>query len=919
MRTLPGTLQTAMEAAVIDPLIRITFSDPLAIAANVVVEHDRILSIPSHEETSDSQTVEVICHNSDGYFTALNLEGWDAVFEWGLVTSIGNEYSAVAPLKVLSQNLSSLPGILQCQFSLIGIPNRLAEDKASKDYFHHWSDTKTVKSMLTEIADGEPVAVELTEKQEDYNAVAGISYINLDNTLDAAGQRLSISRTVTKLSFMLKKSGAPAGDITFVVRQVEAPQAILLTKVWGNANTLDGVGTWREATFDASAAIDEEMTWDGVAKEWIGGVWIYCEYTDGDAGNYVQVAYSSVAVKPDEWLVKVNGGVVEYTDLDCLYRYKYTGAGIDCWARGTGPETYCEAYEVVYDPHGTHTAGIHATILTDSAAAFKTDALIGQIIYNVTDGSSGTVTDNDATTATVVALAGGGDNQWDTGDAYTIEDPLLDVYLPKDAFRIYEGQSRLDKINQLLGYTGCEKRVEADGKIHVFVPVTSGTVYDSEYSLTAGHVFFSKAIREALVIPNRVVVTSLKTDETEYSGTFTSATSFALLPISDYIRTSLISDAQGISIATAMISRLEVAAQRGSASVPMNLGAEVFDYDLVTDSRQSDTRTGNLGSIRRSYKPGTTWRMDFGFGGVALKGVPGTRPSLLQREPIPEPTTEEQILKWGMIKPSLEIVDDQLDWLYGRGEYAKELTGMKWVEAAIDELWGDKGLGALVALYNEIVTSLGWLEGEVPADEQIPTALLPYYTKTQADAAITAGSLQNIVEDLSPQLGAALEVNGHNIRDTTNGVPIVAGNMNVPITAGGQMHDFDIGGNLDMNVSKVINLAAPTVGSTDAARAVELVTIAVASTVRALNTIYQNTTGKLLVQTITVVLADGDQVSFQMDSTTAPTTIRARLSQSGATSVRMPFTFIVPVNWYFRFAIVAGAPTVSTYSDEQLH
>ncbi len=754
MRTLTGTLETAQEAAVIDPIIRITFSDPLAVEADVVIEQDRISGTPLHGETPDSQTVEVICDNSDGYFTALNLEGWDVVFEWGLVTSIGDEYSAIAPLKVLSQNMSSLPGVLQCRFSLIGIPNRLAEDKASKDYFHHWSDTKTVKAMLTEIADGEPVATELTEKQEDYNAVAGISYINLDNTLDAAGQRLSISRTVTKLSFMLKKTGNPAGDITFVVRQVEAPQAILLTKVWGNANTLDGVGTWREATFDASAAIDEEITWDGVAKEWIGGVWIYCEFTDGDAGNYVQVAYSSVAVKADEWLVKVNGGVVEYSGLDCFYRYKYTGVGIDCWARGTGPETYCEAYEVVYDPNGTHTAGIHATIMTDSAAAFKTDALIGQIIYNRTDGSSGTITDNDATTVTVVALAGGGDNQWDTADAYTIEDPLLDVYQPKDSYRILEGQSRRDKINQLLGFTGSEYRAEADGKLHVFVPVTTGVVYDSEYSLAAGHKFFSKAIRNALVVPNRVVVTSLKTDETEYSGAATSATSFALLPISDYIRTSLVSDAQGVSIAEAMISRLEVAAQRGAARVPMNLGSEVFDYVKVNARNAEDaSRTGNLGSIKRSYKPGRrvalSWRMDFGFGGVALKGVPGTRPSLLRREPIPEPTLGERTLKWGMIKPSLEIIDDQLDWLYGRGEYENELTGMKWAEAAIAELWGDKGLGGLVSLYNEIVTGLGWIEGQVPADEQIDTALLPY--------------LKNIVEDTTPQLGGDLDLNGKNL------------------------------------------------------------------------------------------------------------------------------------------------------------
>jgi len=64
---------------------------------------------------------------------------------------------------------------------------------------------------------------------------------------------------------------------------------------------------------------------------------------------------------------------------------------------------------------GTHTAGDHATIMTDSAASFVTDALIGGTIYNVTDGSSGYITDNDGTTVTAV-LTGGSDNSWDTAD-----------------------------------------------------------------------------------------------------------------------------------------------------------------------------------------------------------------------------------------------------------------------------------------------------------------------------------------------------------------------------------------------------------------------------------------------------------------------------------------------------------------------
>ena len=74
---------------------------------------------------------------------------------------------------------------------------------------------------------------------------------------------------------------------------------------------------------------------------------------------------------------------------------------------------------------GAHTAaGNNATVMTDSGAAFTVDALIGWKIYNITDGSYGIITDNDATTVTVAALVGGTDNDWDTNDQYEINRSL---------------------------------------------------------------------------------------------------------------------------------------------------------------------------------------------------------------------------------------------------------------------------------------------------------------------------------------------------------------------------------------------------------------------------------------------------------------------------------------------------------------
>lgn len=70
---------------------------------------------------------------------------------------------------------------------------------------------------------------------------------------------------------------------------------------------------------------------------------------------------------------------------------------------------------------GTHTAaGASDTIVTDSAADYSVDGLIGLTLTNITDGSTGTITDNDGTTITVDDLTGGTDDQFEQDDVYSI-------------------------------------------------------------------------------------------------------------------------------------------------------------------------------------------------------------------------------------------------------------------------------------------------------------------------------------------------------------------------------------------------------------------------------------------------------------------------------------------------------------------
>jgi len=70
---------------------------------------------------------------------------------------------------------------------------------------------------------------------------------------------------------------------------------------------------------------------------------------------------------------------------------------------------------------GTHTGSNNASVLTDSTKSWTTDEHVGKKIVNVTDGSSGTITGNTATTVTCSGgLSGGTDNDFDTGDSYRI-------------------------------------------------------------------------------------------------------------------------------------------------------------------------------------------------------------------------------------------------------------------------------------------------------------------------------------------------------------------------------------------------------------------------------------------------------------------------------------------------------------------
>jgi len=143
---------------------------------------------------------------------------------------------------------------------------------------------------------------EQTEVQFDWALYSG------GNT--RGGQKLTISnRQVTKLGFWLMKTNAPTGDVTLTIRKV-SDNAIILSKVWGDAAELPTERTYEEVEFDTPATINEEVR-------------ILTEFTGGSTENQVKVAIKLSDVKADEQFTYYESPSWTETDYDCAYRYTY--------------------------------------------------------------------------------------------------------------------------------------------------------------------------------------------------------------------------------------------------------------------------------------------------------------------------------------------------------------------------------------------------------------------------------------------------------------------------------------------------------------------------------------------------------------------------------------------------------------------
>ena len=150
-----------------------------------------------------------------------------------------------------------------------------------------------------------------TEEQTD----TGIVIVNLrSGGATRAGQRLTITnRTVSKLSFPLKKNGSPTGNVTFTIRDLD--DNVDATKVLGDASALSATLNREEVTFDTPVFINEEVR-------------ILVEFSGGSAGNDVSCYATTSSVKAGEYFTHYSspsytdhGG--NGTDYDGAYIYTY--------------------------------------------------------------------------------------------------------------------------------------------------------------------------------------------------------------------------------------------------------------------------------------------------------------------------------------------------------------------------------------------------------------------------------------------------------------------------------------------------------------------------------------------------------------------------------------------------------------------
>lgn len=136
--------------------------------------------------------------------------------------------------------------------------------------------------------------------------------------------------------------------------------------------------------------------------------------------DFIEVYLKDYEKQP---FIKINDGSTDqfiyWRDYeDVIYSNQTTSVAIPGFFTITNDPTLDSRLSGTTTSAGAATAG--ECTLTDTAADFTT-VNVGDIVHNTTDGSDGVVLSKTSTTALVVALFGGTNNDWSSSDSYVIQ------------------------------------------------------------------------------------------------------------------------------------------------------------------------------------------------------------------------------------------------------------------------------------------------------------------------------------------------------------------------------------------------------------------------------------------------------------------------------------------------------------------
>ena len=240
-----------------------------------------------------------------------------------------------------------------------------------------------------------------------------------DSTTENGFSIHSVSQTlITNLSILDLNIGTrTAGDAIHIKREswggfgATGTAAGIFLQGISIKGFYNGVQAERLQTSKISRLFIEDCINDGVQLTSVSGV-----------GSGTSVLFDNVFVKEcgrDNYSLNgysYIGFNVCASDLPGRHGYFIDGAVRDVTAVSF---TACGFEDSASPTTGTDDTSSGAAFLTDSGASFTTNQFVGFIIHNTTDGSSGVITANTATTVTAT-LENGTNNNWDSGDAYII-------------------------------------------------------------------------------------------------------------------------------------------------------------------------------------------------------------------------------------------------------------------------------------------------------------------------------------------------------------------------------------------------------------------------------------------------------------------------------------------------------------------